>query len=141
MSSELEALARQHWAAWWEDVTADFEPYQYVIVGADRVNPMFVKNAYTESAADEKVTRYVIPAEFAQDGSYVFSAVYGDPSSPEPEKRGIPSSEGYLMIGEEKHVGTFPMTLALKSGRQLLRASLDGKRTTRALKIERLADK
>jgi arylsulfatase A-like enzyme len=140
-SPELEALAREHWEAWWKDVTTDFQPYQYVVVGTEHANPMFAQHAYTESAADEEVARYVMPVEFAHSGNYVFSAPYDDPSSTKPEVDGIPSSNGYLMIGEEKHEGTFPMTRYVEVGRQLLRVSLDGKRTDKALRIERVIDR
>ncbi len=46
-----------------------------------------------------------------------------------------------LLFGEERHDGTFPMTLNVKAGRQLLRVSLDGRRTDKALKIERMIDR
>ena len=141
VSRELEAMARRQWDAWWKDVKADFRPYQYVVAGAEYENPMFAQHAYTESAADEDMKRYVMPVEFVHSGNYVFSAPYDDPSSTKPEKDGIPSSNGYLMIGEEKHEGTFPMTLDVEAGRQLLRVSLDGKRSDKALRIERVIDR
>ncbi len=132
----MEGLARKHWEAWWEDVTSDFEPYQYAIVGTEVVNPMFVRQAYTESGADEPVKRYVMPVEFAVDGTYVFSALYDDPSSTKLETEGVPSSEGYLVIDDEKHEGAFPMTQWMNAGRHLLRVSMDGKRTDNAVRIE-----
>ena len=69
-SPELEARARQHWEAWWKDVTSDFQPYQYAVVGTRDENPVFLQHAYTESAASEASKRYVMPVEFARDGLY-----------------------------------------------------------------------
>lgn len=139
-SPELEALARRQWAVWWKDVTSDFQPYQYAIVGTEDKNPMFVRQAYTESGPDETMKRYVIPVEFAVDGTYAFSAFYDNPSSTKPEKEGIPSSEGYLMIDDERYEGAFPMKRRMKAGKYLLRLSLDAKRSDSAVRIERVTD-
>ena len=138
---QLDALARQHWEAWWEDVTADFRPYQYVVAGTEHENPMFVQHAYTESAPSENAQRYVVPVEFSQSGTYVFSAANGPPVLTESESRRQSESKGYLMIDEEKHEGAFPMTLHVDAGRHLIRASLSGKRMDKALMIERIRDR
>jgi arylsulfatase A-like enzyme len=139
-SAELEAPARKLWKTWWEDVTSDFQPYQYVIVGTRHKNPMFVKQAYTESASDEKVRRYVIPVEFAIDGTYVFSKLYDDPASTAPSKHKTTSSEGYLIIDNNRYEGTFPMKRRIKAGRYLVRISLDGRQTDKAVRIEHVSD-
>jgi hypothetical protein len=137
-SPALEARARQHWEAWWKDVTADFQPYQYAVVGASDENPVFLQHAYTESAAGETLKQYVMPVEFAQEGTYVFASPYDDPSTEETSSKGVPRSRGHLMIDDVRREGDFPMTIQLQAGRKLLRVSLDGRRSDKALRIERI---
>jgi arylsulfatase A-like enzyme len=139
-SPALEARARQHWEAWWKDVTSDFQPYQYAVVGTRDENPVFLQHAYTESAASETAKRYVMPVEFARGGTYVFASPYDDPSTAETNSKGVQRSRGHLMIDDVRREGDFPMTIQLQAGRKLLRASLDGKRSSKALRIERIDD-
>ena len=140
VSSDLEALARRRWEAWWKDVTADFKPYQYAIVGTSDENPVFLKQAYTESPAGETPQRFVMPVKFARDGTYVFASLYDDPSNPESSAKSMQQSRGYLMIDDVRHEGDFPMNVRLQAGHKLLRVSFDGKRSDKALRIERITD-
>ena len=56
------------------------------------------------------------------------------------KKQSTTSSKGYLSIGDNKYEGSFPMKQHIKAGRYLLRLSLEGSKTERAVRIEYLIE-
>jgi len=132
---ELEAVARRHWEEWWESVAADFEPYQYVVVGTEHENPMYIAHPYYGiNEVQSKVKDYHFAIEVAAAGTFEFSAEDDPKNGPGKD---VKSGSGYVQVGDRKYEGQFPMKLKLEPGRKMVRVFINGK-PCKKFKIEKI---